>query len=157
MLHVSRSYAHLRATFDEYQKLTKKDIEESIKSEMSGDIKNAMLTIGTSELYSLIQWRHYFVLCSESGAKPRRPFCAYAVQVYEGSGYVWYQVYHVLCRLCRLWNLCNVTYDTVGTDDETLIRIVVSRSEVDMVQIKENFQTMQQQSLGQFVKVIEDI
>ena len=41
-----RSYPQLRATFEEYQKLGKKDIEDAIKSEMSGDIKNGMLTIG---------------------------------------------------------------------------------------------------------------
>ncbi|ELU00440.1 hypothetical protein CAPTEDRAFT_158666 [Capitella teleta] len=41
----SRSYPQLRATFDEYEKLAKKDITESIKSEMSGDLKKGMLTI----------------------------------------------------------------------------------------------------------------
>lgn len=43
---VSRSYAQLRATFQEYAKLANKDIEDSIKSEMSGDIKEGMLAIG---------------------------------------------------------------------------------------------------------------
>ncbi len=42
-----RSFAHLRAVFDEYDKLSKKGgIEKAIKSEFSGDIKNSLLTVG---------------------------------------------------------------------------------------------------------------
>ena len=36
----------MRATFEEYGKLSEKDIEQVIKDEMSGDIQRAMLTIG---------------------------------------------------------------------------------------------------------------
>lgn len=43
---VSRSYPQLRATFDEYDKLSKKDFEEVLKSEMSGDLLRGMKTIG---------------------------------------------------------------------------------------------------------------
>ena len=42
----SRSYPQLRATFEEYQKSFGKDIEDVIKSEMSGDLRAAMLTVG---------------------------------------------------------------------------------------------------------------
>ena len=41
-----RSFPQLRATFEEYGKLSEKDIEQVIKDEMSGDIERAMLTIG---------------------------------------------------------------------------------------------------------------
>lgn len=43
---VSRSYAQLRATFEEYRKISKKEIEEALKSELSGDLLRGMLTIG---------------------------------------------------------------------------------------------------------------
>ena len=43
---MTRSYPQLRATFEEYGKLSKKDIEEVLKSEMSGDILRGMLTVG---------------------------------------------------------------------------------------------------------------
>jgi predicted restriction endonuclease len=43
---VSRSYAQLRATFQEYAKLANKDIEDTLKSEMSGDLLQGMLAIG---------------------------------------------------------------------------------------------------------------
>ena len=46
MVLVSRSYDHLRAVFDEYRKIAGKDIEDSLKSEMSGDLLNGFLTVG---------------------------------------------------------------------------------------------------------------
>ena len=47
---VSRSYPQLRATFDEYKKISKKDIEEALKSEMSGDLLRGYLTIGKTKM-----------------------------------------------------------------------------------------------------------
>jgi hypothetical protein len=41
----------------------------------------------------------------------------------------------------------------LGTNDLSLTRTVVSRCEVDMVQIKAEFQRAYNQSLGQFIKV----
>ena len=41
----------------------------------------------------------------------------------------------------------------LGTDDDTLIRIIVSRCEVDMVQIKQHFEQAYKQRLGQYVAV----
>ena len=49
----SRSYSHLCVMFDEYTKISKKDIEQAISSEMSGDLKNAYLAIG-----NVCVWRH---------------------------------------------------------------------------------------------------
>ena len=41
-----RSFAHLRAVFEEYGKISKKSVEDAIKSEFSGDIKSGLLTVG---------------------------------------------------------------------------------------------------------------
>ena len=41
-----RSYSHLRDVFDEYKKVAKRDIEQAIMKEMSGDIGAGMLTVG---------------------------------------------------------------------------------------------------------------
>jgi len=41
----------------------------------------------------------------------------------------------------------------LGTDDDTLCRVLVSRASVDMVQIKAEFQKMYKQTLGMFVAV----
>lgn len=50
----SKSFAHLRAVFEEYGKVSKNDIEKALKSEMSGDLLKSMLSIG--ELQSSF-WR----------------------------------------------------------------------------------------------------
>ena len=42
----SRSFRQLNATFDEYSKISKNDIEKAIKSEMSGNLELACLAIG---------------------------------------------------------------------------------------------------------------
>lgn len=102
---VSRSYAQLRATFQEYAKIANKDIEDSIRSEMSGDLKNGMLSI---------------------------------VQVIRGKANYFAKTLHKAMK-------------GLGTDDDTLVRIVASRCEVDMVQIKEEFQKEFKQSLGMFI------
>ncbi|KAK3106197.1 hypothetical protein FSP39_014869 [Pinctada imbricata] len=101
----SRSYPQLRATFEEYQKVSKKDIEETLKSEMSGDLLSGMKTI---------------VRCVRNKAG------------------------HFARQLQK-------TMKGLGTDDDTLVRICVSRCEIDMVQIKEEFQKLTGQTLEQFV------
>ncbi|XP_076456172.1 annexin A6-like [Babylonia areolata] len=102
---VSRSYPQLRATFEEYQKISKKDIEEVLKSEFSGDVLSGMKSI---------------VRCV------RNKFGHFARQLQK-------------------------TMKGLGTDDDTLIRIIVSRCEIDLKNIKEEFQTLTGQTLDQYV------
>lgn len=102
---VSRSFPQLRATFQEYAKLANKDIEDTIRSEMSGDLREAFLTI---------------------------------VQVIRSKATYFAQALHKAIK-------------GLGTDDETLVRIVASRCEVDMVQIKEEFMRNFKQSLYDFI------
>ncbi|XP_029634252.1 annexin A6 isoform X3 [Octopus sinensis] len=102
----SRSYSQLRAIFQEYILLSQKDIEDVIKSEMSGDLKNSMLAI---------------VQCIRNKAM------FFASALYKAM-------------------------KGLGTDDKTVIRIIVSRSEVDMVQIKQEFQKAYKETLESFLK-----
>lgn len=102
----SRSYPQLKATFDEYSKLVKYTMEESIKREMSGDLEKGMLTI---------------VQCTRNTPK------YFAEKLYKSM-------------------------KGLGTDDDTLVRIIVSRCEIDMVEIKQEFQRAYNQSLGRFIK-----
>lgn len=46
MILCQRSFPHLRAVFEEYKSLSGKDMEDVIKSEFSGDIKNGFITVG---------------------------------------------------------------------------------------------------------------
>lgn len=102
---VSRSYPQLRATFQEYAKLANKDIEGTISSEMSGDLKEGMLAI---------------------------------VRVIRSKATYFAQMLHKAMK-------------GLGTNDDALVRIVMSRCEVDMVQIKQEFQRNFKQTLGQFI------
>eukprot|EP00050_Salpingoeca_kvevrii_P014297 m.34621 g.34621 ORF g.34621 m.34621 type:complete len:293 (-) comp5679_c0_seq1:111-989(-) len=55
----TRSYEQLRATFNEYEKICKYDMETTIKREMSGDLKDGMLA-----LVKVVQHRPtYFAEC----------------------------------------------------------------------------------------------
>lgn len=100
-----RSDAQLRLIFEEYHRFSKKTMEQAIKSEMSGDLKDGMMAI---------------VKC----ARDKPAFFAEKLY-YSMKG--------------------------MGTDDKTLIRIIVSRSEIDMVQIKHSFQNMYGKTLASFI------
>ena len=41
----------------------------------------------------------------------------------------------------------------MGTDDDTLIRVMVSRAEIDMLDIRANFKRLYGKSLYSFIKV----
>ncbi|XP_059844705.1 annexin A3a isoform X3 [Hypanus sabinus] len=88
-----RSPSQLQMTFDEYKLLTNKTMEDSIKSEMSGDLKKLML--------SLVQ-------CSRSTP------AYFAERIYK-------------------------SVKGVGTDERTLSRILVTRSEIDLLDIQDEY------------------
>ena len=43
----------------------------------------------------------------------------------------------------------------LGTKESTLVRIIISRCEIDMVQIKQKFEQLAKSSLASYLKVIE--
>ncbi|XP_032047352.1 annexin A8-like isoform X2 [Aythya fuligula] len=101
----TRSATHLMKVFEEYQKLAGKSIEDSIRSETSGSLEDAMLAI---------------VKCT------RNIHCYFAERLY-----------HAL--------------KGAGTRDGTLIRVIVSRSEVDLNLIKAEFKRIAGQSLSSMI------
>jgi annexin A7/11 len=102
----SQSYEQLRAVFQEYKTLSKKGLDQVIKSEMSGDLESGMLAI-----YTAVENKHRF----------------FADRLYHSM-------------------------KGAGTKDRTLVRIIVSRCEVDMVQIKQEFQKAYGQTLEAFIQ-----
>ncbi|XP_006000866.1 annexin A13 [Latimeria chalumnae] len=101
-----RNYMQLRATFKAYEILHGKDIEEVIKSETSGDLQAAYLTI---------------VQC-----------------VRDCQGYFAQHLYKAM--------------KGAGTDEDALIRILVTRAEIDLQTIKEKYQEMYNKHLADAIK-----
>uniref|UniRef100_A0A8C2PX38 Annexin n=1 Tax=Cyprinus carpio TaxID=7962 RepID=A0A8C2PX38_CYPCA len=106
MLLGNRSVTHLQLVFDEYEKIAEKSIEDSIKSELSGDFERLMLAV---------------VQCIRS--KPM----FFARRLYKSM-------------------------KGLGTADNTLIRIMVSRSETDMLDIRECFRLRYEKSLYNMIQ-----
>ncbi|XP_032879789.1 annexin A3 isoform X1 [Amblyraja radiata] len=101
-----RSPSQLQMTFDEYKVITNKTIEESITSEMSGDLKRLML--------SLVQ-------CSKS------PPAYFAHRIHK-------------------------SVKGLGTDEHTLSRILVSRSEMDLLDIQDEYMKAYGKSLYSMIE-----
>ncbi|XP_029920613.1 annexin A4 isoform X2 [Myripristis murdjan] len=101
-----RNQNHLQRVFKEYQKISGRDIEESIKREMSGCLEDVFLAI---------------VKCMKN--KP----AFFAERLYKSM-------------------------KGLGTTDSVLIRIMVSRAEIDMLDIKAEFLKMYGKTLYSFIK-----
>ncbi|XP_069813239.1 annexin A13 isoform X2 [Dendropsophus ebraccatus] len=102
----TRNYMQLRATFAAYEILHGKNIEDAIKSETSGDLKKAYLTI---------------VQCTK-----------------DCQGYFAKKLYKAM--------------KGAGTDEATLIRILVTRAEIDLETIKQRYQELYKKSLADTIK-----
>ncbi|XP_061784076.1 annexin A6 isoform X2 [Nerophis lumbriciformis] len=102
----TRSFPHLRKVFQEFVRFSNKDIEQIVKKEMSGDVKNAF--------YALVR------------------------SVKNQPSYFADRLYKAMKGL--------------GTDDRALIRIMVSRSEIDLFNIRKEFKETQDTSLHEFIQ-----
>lgn len=101
-----RNQKHLLRVFDEYQKISGRDIEDSIKREMSGCLEDVFLAI---------------VKCIRN--KP----AFFAERLYKSM-------------------------KGLGTTDSILMRIMVARAEIDMLDIKAQFLKMYGKTLYSFIK-----
>ncbi|XP_058852388.1 annexin A6-like isoform X1 [Acipenser ruthenus] len=102
----NRSVTHLQMVFDKYEKIANKEIEDSIRGELSGDFEKLMLAV--------VQ-------------------CIRSVPMYFAK-----QLFKSMKGL--------------GTADNTLIRIMVSRAEIDMLDIREFFRLSYEKSLYNMIK-----
>lgn len=90
---VSQSFPQLRYVFDEYERMSRRTIEQALHNEMSGDLLNGMIAV---------------VKC-----------------VRNKNGYFSERLHNAMSDL--------------GTIDSCLIRIIISRSEIDLRLIKEEY------------------
>uniref|UniRef100_A0A672GRT6 Annexin n=1 Tax=Salarias fasciatus TaxID=181472 RepID=A0A672GRT6_SALFA len=102
----NRSAEHLRKVFDAYMKLSGYEMEESIKRETSGPLRDLLLAVVK---------------------------CARSVPAYFAE-----TLYYAM--------------KGAGTDDNTLIRVMVSRSEVDLLDIRADFRRLFACSLHSMIK-----
>ncbi|KAG2455260.1 ANXA6 protein, partial [Polypterus senegalus] len=103
----NRSVTHLQLVFDEYQRIAEKEIEDSIRGELSGDFERLMLAVVD---------------------------CIRSVPMYFAK---------------RLYK----SMKGLGTADNSLIRIMVSRAEIDMLDIREMFRLRYEKSLYSMIKL----
>lgn len=101
-----RNQKHLLRVFEEYQKISGREIEDSIKREMSGSLEDVFLAI---------------VKCLKN--KP----AFFAERLYKSM-------------------------KGLGTTDTVLIRLMVARAEIDMLDIKAQFLKMYGKTLHSFIK-----
>lgn len=101
----TRNFAQLKLIANEYEKLTGHTLEKDIKSEFSGDVERALLTI-----LSFVS----------------NPLEYFAERLYKSMA-------------------------GLGTNDKNLIRLIVSRCEIDMVDIKREFEKKYQKTLRSFI------
>ncbi|XP_060803294.1 annexin B10 isoform X2 [Amyelois transitella] len=95
------SFAQLRQIFEEYKNISGRTIEQAIKAEIDGELKDALSAI---------------VECVENSA-------------------AWFAQ--------RL----RAAMQGAGTDDKALVRIIVSRSEVDLASIKQEYERLYDKTL----------
>lgn len=123
--------AQLRQIFQEYHNITGHDIENAIENEFSGDIKKGLFAIGKL---------HYITICKQNlGLLVKANIIQTVRCVKNRAGFFAEQLYKSMKGL--------------GTDDNRLIRLVVTRCEVDMGEIKNEFLRQYGKSLEDFVSV----
>lgn len=102
----TRSYPQLKATFERYRALTGKGILDTIKREMSGDLRDGFTAI---------------------------------------VNYCWDPTWFFAERLY-------LSMKGAGTNDQMLIRNIVTRSEIDLATVSQAFQKQYGKSLAEFIK-----
>ncbi|KAH8276766.1 hypothetical protein KR026_000476 [Drosophila bipectinata] len=123
---ITRSYQQLRQIFLEYENLSGQDIEKAIKKEFSGSVEKGFLAIGGCYLWFLFKYFIYVLFA-----------------------------FVVKCCKSKIDYFSERLHDSMaglGTKDKTLIRIIVSRSEIDLGDIKEAFQNKYGKSLESWIK-----
>lgn len=165
----SQSFPQLRAVFDEYQKVSGSSVEQSIDGELSGNLRLGMHAIGTHVVIDsshIAIWKQctvyviekFSVVCSCRGEKQGQLLCHTSASQHEGEWrFCWMFEVSVNCWICCI--VCVVITrrawcpQGAGTDDRSLVRIMVTRCEVDMVQIKQEFQKLYGKTLESFIQV----
>lgn len=123
MILCSRSFSQLQQVFLEYHRLSGRDFEEVIKSEFSGDIENGLRAIGI----------HFKILFNFAVINCLLFLICVVKSVRDKSSYFAKRLHESMAGF--------------GTNDRALIRIISTRCEIDMVEIKNAYLSMYGKSL----------
>lgn len=186
----TRTNAEIKAIKEKYKSLFKKDLEQDIISDTSGDFKRFLVSLvqgnrdetsapnpaaaatdaqalykagegklGTDEakFNQILATRSFaqLKLINEEYKKLSKKDLIGAIKS-EFSGWVEEGLIAVVkSAIDRGEYFAERLYKSMkgaGTDDKTLIRVVVSRCEIDMVDIKQDFQRLYGKSLSKFIE-----
>ncbi|ROT65580.1 Annexin-B12 [Penaeus vannamei] len=152
---ITRSYGQLREIFDAYDSIADEAIEESIEKEFGGDIKAGLLAIASPTRPSRSPSRR-----SSAGTSSRAAGHSIADETIEESvekefgGDI---KAGLLAIGARVWGWGGATRERplgfyaerlnnamagAGTDDKALIRILVSRSQIDLADIRSRYKEL---------------
>lgn len=132
---VTRSYSQLRQIFQEYEGVSGRTIEDAIKKEFSGYAEKGFLAIG------IFTFPHLWIIHISCGLFFSLNFSYFCI---------------AKCAKSKVDFFAERLHDAMagmGTNDKTLIRIVVSRSEIDLGDIKTAFANKYGKSLESWIKV----
>ncbi|KAJ6639203.1 Annexin B10 [Pseudolycoriella hygida] len=114
-------FEHLRLVFEEYKQLSGQTIEHAIDHELDGDLKDAIRAIALETGFTIeffVDLLLYYLLVE----CVQSPAAFFAKELHDAI-------------------------DGLGTDDSTLIRIIVSRSEIDLGTIKAEYERIYDRTL----------
>ncbi|KAF3838768.1 hypothetical protein F7725_010536 [Dissostichus mawsoni] len=135
----NRRVEHLREVFDAYKKLSGSELEDSIEGETTGNLENLLLAV---------------VKCVRSVPE----FFAEGLykSMREGDyALIWEMSFVSLKHLKENKTDQDRCLIRAGTDDSTLMRIMVSRSEIDMLDIRTCFKKKYGASLYTTIQVLK--
>lgn len=140
-----RNFEQLKLVCQEYQSLAGHSLEKAIKKEFSGDIEDGLLAI-----LDCVNNKHEFF------AKRLHKSMAGLGKSFKISELPFVKVRKFglsLLKLNIIQIFIRIFIKILGTNDAQLIRLVVTRCEIDMVEIKEAFQRKYGKTLKSFIKV----
>jgi len=145
MLFCKRSMPQLKLTFDEYVKQSKySNMVDVVEAEFSSDIRRALkalVEVATDK-------------CTPAPFAPWRIACIRSAVFTRAAELVLLTAARRRCTRARCAYFAKRLMKSMkglGTDDTTLVRIVVARADVDMGAIKQRFHAAYGKSLGEWI------
>ncbi|XP_043363314.1 annexin A13 isoform X2 [Dermochelys coriacea] len=141
---------------DAYKRLFERDLESDVKSDTSGSLRKILVSVlqanrdegleidaelagqDAKELYELKGRDIEDAIKSETSGDLEKAFLTLVRCARDCQGYFATRLYEAM--------------KGAGTEEETLIRILVTRAEIDLQTIKEKFQKMYNKSLAEAIK-----